>query len=216
MPSLSRLSYHARQRLAERTTLCPEWVDSVLRQGKTVNIRQTMSGRLHYLLLYAVTEESFYVLPEDTHKNRICTVLPLSMYLPRAPLNSLTEAHYFQARACFVPPGPAVSPITGNPVSIRLVAYVLDDRNALRALSLGRRQYPSPDANLAELGSREEFIEELLERVRGRGVNPARVASFYGEQSKKLGPVLIRDLTPNPWAPMYLDEHSEAKSPAVA
>jgi len=216
MSCVSRLSYHARQRLAERTSLCPEWVDSMLLQGKTINFRQAMDGRLHYQLLYAVADENYYVLPEDTHKSRICTVLPLSMYIPRAPLNSLTDEHYFQARACFVAPGPEVSPVTGSPMAVRLVAYILDERNALRAMSLGRRPYPSADAYLAELGNRDEFIDGLLERVRGRGVNPARVVSFYGEQSKRMGPVLLKELTPNPWAPVYLDEPIGAEAPAVA
>jgi hypothetical protein len=198
------LTYHARERLLERTKLTEVELLSAVRGGKTTAIGLSPGGRVELRLVYSVADANYFVLPLDIARNRVRTILPLAMYLNQRRAFAIPECHFFDAKSKFIEPLHEAHPSSGQAIRLHATGYFLSSSGDLTALSLGNHGCPPGITCLVELANDAAFMETLVGRVRARGLNPARLDALYVRQGKR-DPVALAGVGPaNPWATVGL------------
>lgn len=201
---MATLTFHAKERLRERTKLSADELLVALRECRTVAFGANPGGRMQLHLLYSVPDDSFFVLPFDIAKCRVCTVLPIQVYLQQRRAVFISEQQAFDAKAKFVEPLQAIHPYSGQAVRVQAIGYFLDGRGRVGALNLGTYLCPAGITSLIDLSADEVFRESLLDRVRTKGLNPARLESAYVRQGSR-SPVALPSIGPaDPWATVGL------------
>lgn len=201
---MTTLTYHARERLRERTRLSEDELLKIFREGRTVAFGLNPGGRMQLRLLYSVPDDDFFVMPLDIARDRVCTVLPLAMYSKQRRAIHIPDHHIFDAKSKFIEPLCAVHPLSGQAVRIHATGYFLSGQGQVHAVNLGQHSCPPGITSVLELGDDEVFIGGLLDRLRARGLNPARLDSVYVRQGNR-SPVPIPGIGPaNPWATVGL------------
>lgn len=198
------LTQHARERLAERTKLTEDELLAALRTGKTMAFGSNAGGRLQLRVVYSVRDENYFVLPIDIARDRVCTVLPREMYASQRRAVHILPTHLFDAKSKVVEPLHAIHPMSGQAVRIQVTGYFLNGAGTLSALNLGHYAVPPSINAIIELGDDLAFLEGIRQRIRAKGLNPARLDSVYVRQGSR-EPIALPGVGPaNPWATVGL------------
>jgi hypothetical protein len=157
-------------------------------------------------MLYSVADQGYFVLPLDIARDRVCTVLPLEMYKAQRRAFVIHPHHLFDAKAKFVEPLDTIHPISGQAIRVHAIGYILSEAGQIRAVNLGHHVCPPGLSSIIEMANDPAFIGGLLDRLREKGLNPARLDSIYVRQGMR-EPVQLPGVGPaNPWAPVTLSE----------
>ncbi len=183
----ARLTFHATQRLAERTTLSEDDLFGLIHNRRCVIVGiEPYTNRLHKLF-YSVTDKSHFVAIQDMANGEVITILPLDYHENLAwkiSEKKLRQAvfHVSPALHSALYPAAKIPSVPSIKCNIMLVIHS-PGLQAIRE-NFGSHRFAARPADADEALGDPDFVEKLTNRFRERQIPIVEVEEILLDSKK--------------------------------
>lgn len=164
----SSLSAHAKQRLAERSSISAEELLTLLNTDLAKRIGNSFEHHLYHLLLWSPRDNQFFVCIQNIQDGTVITVLTLDMYM-RDYAQNVTERRIQKVINMMVHAGMAPTTAWRPGVMDEYVTVFALRLSTSYLMSLGRWRGAVTSVDLGKLGELPEFWEWVARTTLARG-----------------------------------------------